>query len=176
MAGVFGLFLMGAAILTACTKAPTTLTQADEIAIYAAVVRQVYTQDDTFGGHLQPPTLYVRNLTSDGMANPESEKSDPKLLAEAVRSGIEQTVADLPTRIVWMDDIKDVPRDAATQAVADGGAFLTVGNLYVQEDGSVHVSSGLFIAPLAAGGQTYVVERVDGGWQVTGTTGPVWMS
>ena len=176
MTGVFGLFLIGAALLAACTQAPTTLTQADEIAIYAAVVRQIYVKDDTFGGNLQPPTLYVRNLTSDGITVPEEIKSDPKLLPEAVRAGIEQALADLPTRIVWVDDIEDVPRDAATQAVAERGAFVTVGNVYLQKDGSAHVSSSILIAPLAAGGQTYVIERVDGAWQVTGTTGPVWMA
>jgi hypothetical protein len=174
--GAAALFLLGAAILAACTKAPTTLTQADEIEIYAAVVRQLYTTDDTFGGNLKPPTLYVRNLTSDGFEALVEQKSDPKLLPEAVWAGIEQALADLPTRIVWVDDIEDVPRDAATQAVAERGAFVTVGNVYLQKDGSAHVSSSILIAPLAAGGQTYVVERVDGAWLVTGTTGPIWMS
>jgi hypothetical protein len=34
----------------------------------------------------------------------------------------------------------------------------------------------IYVAPLAAGGQTFVVERVDDTWQVTGTTGVVWIS
>jgi hypothetical protein len=34
----------------------------------------------------------------------------------------------------------------------------------------------LYVAPVAAGGQTFVVEQVNGAWVVTGITGAVWMS
>jgi len=169
------LVLVGAIVLSACKAAPTR-SEADEVAIYAAVVRQIYTRDDTYGGNLQPPTLYIRRMTDDSVGDPEIAKSEPKALPEAVRAGIEQAVADLPTRIAWIDDLDDLPRDPATQAIADGGAQVILGNIHFQKDGSALVSSSIYVGPLVAGGQTYVVEQVDGAWQVTGTTGAVWMS
>jgi hypothetical protein len=172
---VVWLALMGAIVLSACRAAPV-YSETDEVAIYAAVVRRIYTQDDTFGGNLQPPTLYIRRMTDDSVGDPDIDKSESKALEETVRSGIEQAVADLPARIAWIDDLDDVPRDSTTRAIADGGAQVILGNVHLQKDGSALVSSSIYIAPLAAGGQTYVVEQVDGVWAVTGTTGVVWMS
>jgi len=172
---VVWLVLVGAIVLSACKAAPTR-SEADDVAIYAAVVRQIYTRDDTFGGNLQPPTLYIRRMTDDSVGDPGIAQSESKALPETVRAGIEQAVADLPTRIVWIDDLDDLPRDPATQAIADRGAQLILGNVHFQKDGSALVSSSIYIAPLAAGGQTYVLELVDGAWAVTGTTGAVWMS
>ena len=172
---VVWLALVGAIVLSACGAAPTR-SEADEVAIYAAVVRRIYTQDDTFGGNLQPPTLYIRNTTDDSVGDPDIEQSEPKAVPETVRAGIEQALADLPTRIAWVDDLDDVPRDPTTRAIADGGAQVILGNVHWQKDGSALVSGSIYIAPLAAGGQTYVVEQVDGAWAVTGTTGVVWMS
>jgi hypothetical protein len=53
---------------------------------------------------------------------------------------------------------------------------MTLGNIAEQPDGSLHTPGGITIGSLAAGGQTYVLEAVDGVWQVTGISGPVWMS
>jgi hypothetical protein len=93
-----------------------------------------------------------------------------------VQDGIGDALADLPTQIVWVDDRDQVPMDEGRGAVADGGAIVTLGNLRPQDDGSVQVSASIYVAMLAAGGQTYVVEQVNGVWEVTGTTGVIWMS
>ena len=42
--------------------------------------------------------------------------------------------------------------------------------------GAGHVSASIYIASLAAGGLTYIVERIDGAWQVVGDTGVRWMA
>ena len=110
------------------------------------------------------------------MGDPDLEQSAPKLLSEALQSSISQAVADLPTQLVWVDDRTKVPVDATTGAVSDKGAIITLGNIHPQKDGSALVSGSIYVAMLAAGGQTYVVEQVNGTWQVSGNTGVLWMS
>jgi hypothetical protein len=166
--------LLAVLALTACA-APTDLSAQDEAAIYAAVIRRIYVQDDTFGGTLQPDTLYVLQTTDDGKGDPETEQGAPALLPEALQNEIAQSLADLPTQIVWVADAGQVPQDAHGQ-VAGKGAIITLGNIHPQEDGSVYLSGSIYVAMLASGGQTYIVERVDGSWEVTGNTGIVWMS
>jgi len=166
--------LLAVLALTACA-APTDLSAQDEADIYAAVIRQIYTQDDTFGGTLQPTTLYVLQTTDDSKGDPKIEQGAPALLSEALQNEIAQSLADLPTQIVWVADADQVPQDTYGQ-VADRGAIVTLGNLHPQRDGSVYVSGSIYVAMLASGGQTYIVEQVDGSWEVTGNTGIVWMS
>ena len=167
--------VLGLLALTSCNR-ERALSGADAVEIYAAVVRRIYTQDDTFGGTLQPPTLYLVRTTDDSVGDPEAGRSEPERLPEEVQDGIRQALADLPTRIVWVDDRDQVPLDPNTGAVPGGGAIVTLGNLHPQDDGSVHVAGSIYVAMLAAGGQTFVVEQVEGSWQVTGTTGVIWMS
>jgi hypothetical protein len=167
--------VLGLLALVAC-DAWTALSDADRAEIYAAVIRRIHTQDDTFGGTLQPPTLYLVRTTDDSVGDPAAGRSEPGRLPEAVQSGVRQALSDLPTRIVWVDDRDQVPLDPNTNAVIDGGAIVTLGNIHSQDDGSAHVAGSIYVAMLAAGGQTYVVEQVNGAWEVTGTTGVIWMS
>jgi hypothetical protein len=55
-------------------------------------------------------------------------------------------------------------------------ALITLGNIHVQEDGSVHVSASLYFASLGATGKTYILKKVDGKWVVDGKTGAEWIS
>ena len=166
---------LGLLALTACST-PADLSEADHAAIYAAVIRRIYLQDDTFGGTLRPPVLYVVRATDDGVGDPDAERAASVRLSEAAQSQIGEALADLPTQITWVDDRADVALDPTTGAVMGRGAIVTLGNIHLQEDGSVHVSGSIYVAALAAGGQTHVVERVGRTWQVTGHTGSVWMS
>jgi hypothetical protein len=171
------LWSLALALLALATCRPaTSLSDADEAAIYAAVIRQIYTQDDTFGGTLQPPTLYLVRTTDDSIGDPDLEGAAPRQIPAAVQDRIGEALADLPTQIVWVEGRDQVPMDETRGAVAEGGAILTLGNLHRQDDGSVHVAGSIYVAMLAAGGQTYVVEQVEGAWEVTGTTGVIWMS
>jgi hypothetical protein len=174
-ARLVGALLLGLLALVAC-DARTALSDASRVEIYAAVVRRIYTQDDTFGGTLQPPTLYLVRTTDDSVGDPDAGRSEPERLPEAVQSGVSQALADMPTRIVWVDERDQVPLNPNTNAVIDGGAIITLGNVHPQDDGSAHVAGSIYVAMLAAGGRTYVVEQVDGAWEVTGTTGVIWMS
>ena len=75
-----------------------------------------------------------------------------------------------------MDDRDEVPSDSNTGVVEGNGVIITVGNVHFQEDSSALVSASIYIANLAAGGMTYIVEQINDVWQITGDTGVQWIS
>jgi len=151
--------------------------QSDEAAIYVAIIRQLATEDDTFGGNLNPSTLYIIRNTDDSAGNPvEGQKSDTSMIPEALQSEISTMLTDLSAEIIWIDTFEDAEFEESSFEVKRGGAIITLGNIYAQEDGSVQVVGSIYIANLAAGGSTYILEKVDGAWKIAGRVGPVWMS
>ena len=159
-----------------CGGEPAPLTEAEQADIYATVIRQIYTEDDTFGGTLQPGRVYVIGTTDDSAGDPSLEESDSAVIAESVRQEVTARLSDLPTEIVWVESRDEVALDPDTGAVSDEGAIITLGNIDPQDETSVYVPSSIYVAGLAAGGQTYVVERMEGVWTVTGNTGVEWIS
>ncbi len=152
------------------------LSTQDQIGIYAAVLRRLYGPDDTFGGTFQAPVAYVLRQTDDAASGLSPAPSASVILPPEVQLGIGAALADLPTRILWVGDFMDVPRDSQTGAVIGRGAAFRLGNLAPQADGSVHVAGSIYVASLAAGGATFVVVLQGGQWVVTGNTGSQWMS
>ncbi len=167
--------------LAACTTPVLTLSEDDEAAIYAAVVRQLYTVDHTFGD--EPPNfpiVYLVRATDDGevwgVGESDALQSKPSVLPESVQTVIVSALDDLPAEFVWVDSADEVPLDSNTGRVEGNGAIITLGNFDLQEDRTVHVMASIYIANLGAGGMIYIVERVDGIWQVVGDTGEYWTS
>jgi ABC-type transport system involved in cytochrome c biogenesis ATPase subunit len=148
----------------------------DEVEIYTAVIDQLYTQDDTFGGSFQAPDVYILAKTDDSVGDPDIEQSESQILSTAVQAKITLALAHLPARIIWVADETAVPIDTTTGAVANDGVILTLGNIHSQRDGTILVSSSIYIASLAASGQTYILDKVNGVWQINGTTGVRWIS
>ena len=146
----------------------------DPSAIYAAVIRQLYTVDHTFAKAPDFPVVYLVRQTSVNAADPSATGG-----SETIFPGDQQRIlallSDLPAQFVWVDRTEDVPR-ADNGLVAGNGAIIQVGAIAPQDDGSLNVPGSIFISPLAAGGQTYVLQAVDSAWQITGKTGPVWIS
>jgi hypothetical protein len=145
---------------------PTTivLTQADQAAIYATVIRQIYTKDDSFGGKLQPPELYIKDYTDDKAGNLLAPESYSTLIPAEVQSSVLAALADLPVKLIWK-----VKYDRSWPDI-------TLGNIYVQQDGSVQVAGSIYVANNAARGQTYILQRSGASWSITGTTGVMWVS
>lgn len=172
------LLLLAVSFAVAClpSGAPAAPTAEEAGAIYAAVIRQIYTEDDTFGGTLQPPTLYVVTETDDSVGAGDADPEPSTTLSAEMQAAIEMNLSDLNTQIVWVESQENAPLDSETGAVEGGAAVITLGNLHPQRDGSYHVPSSIYVASLAAGGQTFIVEPADAGWTVTGTTGPRWIS
>lgn len=142
--------------------------------IYATVIRQVYTVDHTFGRPPNFPVIYLVRRTDDSVGASGSS-ANSQTLAPADQARISALLADLPAQFIWVDAAADAPR-AANGAVADRGAIITVGAITPQDDGTLQVPASIYIANLAAGGQTYVLANTEGGWQITGNTGSRWVS
>jgi hypothetical protein len=146
------------------------LSEEGRIEIYAAVIRQLYTVDHTFDRAPEWPVVYVLGVTDDQIGDPDAPQSEPGPVPGPVRAGIVDSLQDLPAKFLWRDAQDDVPLDNRG-SVADGGAMVTLGNVHLNENGQVLVSARVFFAMLGAGAQTYVLEQIDGAWQIVGTTG-----
>jgi hypothetical protein len=150
----------------------------EEAQIYAAVIRQMYLVDHTFGN--TPPnweTIYLVTKTDDGAGDPEAPKGDAVVLSRDILSEVTKQLTDLPAAITPVESRESVPTDVQNGSVDGGkGVIFTVGNIHPAEDGTVKVSASLYFGSLGAGGKTYILSRVDGAWIVTGTTGAEWIS
>lgn len=146
----------------------------DPAEIYALLVRQLYTVDHTFGQPPLFPIVYLLRQTDDSVGAPGSPAGSQTIFP-GDQQRIVTLLADLPARFVWVDSREEVPLDEIG-VVTEGGAMMTLGNIVEQPDGSLHTAAGIYIGSLAAGGQTYVLQSVDGAWQITGLAGPRWMS
>jgi ABC-2 type transport system permease protein len=147
----------------------------DEVAIYAAVVRQLYTVDHTFG---EPPNfsfVFLVQATDDSVGDPDAPRAGSQVLRESVRKGVVKALSDLPAEFGWISERGEAPLNEDF-SVVDGGAVFTLGNIHAQPGDSALVSASLYIGPEGALGKTYVLERVDGVWQVMGDTGVRWIS
>lgn len=177
----FFLLICSASTVTALscqTAGPASgLTDGDKVAIYTAVTRQLTTVDDTFGGNLKPPVLYIIRNTDDKAGNPGGQQSQSVLISQAVQDSIAAALGDLPTEVVWIDKFGDAEfEDIPGSKVKGGGAIITLGNIYPQAVDSVVVAGSIYIADTGAGGTTYVLEKTDGVWAITGRTGVSWIS
>lgn len=151
----------------------------DDLAeIYVAVVRQLYLVDHTFEPGHEFPAIYILTTTDDGAGDPSAPQGEGQAIPEAVQQAVSDALAAdpaIPATVTWVAGRDEVPMDA-NDTVEDGGAIFTLGNAHPQDDGKVLVSASLYFAMLGAGGRTYVLEQVDGEWQVAGSTGVEWMS
>jgi len=159
---------------TPATLPPSTL--ADQSAIYVAVVRQLYTVDHTFDEPPNFPAVYLVRATDDGVGDPDAPRTGSQVLPETVQTAVAEALADLPADFLWVDDANEVPREEKSDTVKDRGAIFTLGNIHLQADGSALVSAKLYFSALGAGGKTFVLQQVDGIWQVMGDTGVQWIS
>lgn len=151
------------------------ITSGDQAAVYTEVIRQLYTVDHTFDQRPNFPILYLVRITDDGVGDKSAPHSQADHLSASAQAAMAHALQDLPTEIVWVDTDEEVPcSDDGT--VKGGGAIITLGNIHLQEDGSTLVSASLYGAPVAGTGKTYVLEKVNGHWQVAGDTGAQWIS
>lgn len=145
-------------------------------AIYTAVVRQLYTVDHGFNEPPNFPIIYLVETTDDSVGAPDVPQTMSILLLSSVQVAITASLDDLPAEFVWVGGFNEVPIDSNTGAVEGNGAIITLGNVHSQEDGSALVSASIYFANVGAVGLTYIVERIDGTWQVVGDTGVRWMA
>ena len=148
----------------------------DESTIYAAVIRQLATVDDMFGGNLNPAKLYIIKNTDDKAGNPSGQQSHSTLISQTIQGKITDLLRDLPIEVFWIEEFENAEFETGTETVQGNGAIITLGNIYLQEDGSVKVAGSIYVANQAAGGTTYILERENGVWEITGRAGVSWIS
>ena len=153
----------------------STLTRSS--AIYAAVIRQLVTEENTSGANDPGFTrIYVVNgpVADAGDASGNIDQRPEHRFSSRLRRALLARLDDLPP-IRFVRDAASVIEDSPTGTVSGGGAVVRVGPI---PDGArrVEVGGSIYIANLAGQWLTYVVERVRGRWRVTGTTGPIAIS
>ena len=163
--------LVGSLLLSACGSG--SLTEAErvsaEVAIYAAVTRQLVEFDNTFApDHRFSQILIVNHLDLDaGDAMQQGQSAGP--LTDDQRSAIIASIEHLaPVRFInsrrefIREDLKGPVIPASVIIELDPAAF---------DDDGVTVEANLWCGLLCGLSITYrVVERADG-WTVTGTEG-----
>jgi len=143
--------------------------------VYAAVARQLYTQDHTLGD--QTPNFPVLYLVTQLISDPGLEAGEGKLpeISSPVQAEMERRLSDLPTEIYWVPDALSVPREEGTGQVAKGGAIVSFGLIHPEGNGTLQVIGTILTSGEAGGGNVYILSQVDGAWQVTGTSGQGWV-
>ena len=158
-------------------KLPKSTFDNDEQAdIYAAVIRQLYEVDHTFGSNPPDfPNLYLVYMTDDSLGGDLQGPPASIVLPASLRIEIADRLIDLPAEIKWVGNFEEVPLEE-NSGVKGGGVIIRVGHINEGKENTVQVAGSIYIANLAAGGSTYVLEKQGGMWRITGTTGPVWIS
>jgi ABC-2 type transport system permease protein len=162
-----------------------TMEVTDSAAIYAAVVRELYTVDHTYNLDDPPnlPIIYLITTTDDSTGDPDAPQAKPSLITEEIQKQISELLSSpgtndggykLPAELIWVENANEVPY-TQTNSVEGAGAVIKVGNIFSQPDGSVLVSASLYLGELAATGKTYILNKDDTVWRVTGYTGVQWM-
>lgn len=155
-------------------ETPEPLSEGDAGKIYAAAVRQMYSVDHYFGGDPPDfPLVYIVTTTTDG-ALLDAPFTEPQELSAELRQAIEADLTDQPPEIIWIESREEAPVDGSTGQIAGGeGIVITLGNILPQANGTAHLPIHMLCGPLCLSGKNYVLDQVDGAWQVTGSVGVV---
>lgn len=171
---VIALF-MGGCVSIGCNTTFSAPSEKESIEIYQLAIRQIYKSQDDFLGHPDKANLYiVRTITNVGDSR-GIDSTNPAMFGKAIESGLTQQLFDLPSKIEFVDKFEQVQLDPKTRSPVAKGIVLSLGKIQIHHDQAfVYVS--LYLAPLAAVGKNYIVERRNGTWVVTGTKGKDWQS
>lgn len=161
-------------LMPACTESKLVLTDEEQADIYTTVIRQIYLLDNT-AGYKRFPIIYLLRYTNDTVGDPRKTEPNTDLISETIQAEVLAALDDLPADFKWIDDRNEVI-DKSILVVKDNAAIITVGNIYVEKEGKVQVAASIYFSSEGAGGRTYIVEKVDDIWRITGDTGVTWIS
>jgi hypothetical protein len=141
------------------------------MAIYSAVIRRLVTKDHTFGQGESPfGHVYVVDgvVPKAGRVNQSFTAEPEEPFSDDLKRGIREELLDLPP-IVFVPDRESALGGAGS--VLNDGVIITLGP--IQPSGNrVKVENNLWCGGLCGQWLTYVVERQDDRWRITGTVGP----
>ena len=157
---------------TACAGGPRASEPDRHVAVYAAVIRHMTAEKGQASGY---PVIYVLDRLDPAAGNPASGGEPTTPIPEEVQAGIRQGLTDVGN-IEFISDADSVKApEGQGGRVKGGGILLTLGPIRGEGE-RVQVPANGYLGNLAAWSQTWVVERRDGAWSVTGTTGPIAVS
>jgi hypothetical protein len=154
-------------LVTACGNAPTrsstvsTLTEDEQAAIYATVIRQFYNMDyklQVSDENIQPTIIYVATQTDDSRNYPPGNVNSDQI-PENIQVRVTALLSDLPVKISWYDS---------------GWSNVTLGNIYPQPDGSVK-TLGNYRYMNEMAGRGYTLEQRNGVWKLF-YSGEAWLA
>lgn len=156
------------------TPEPAVPSVADQAGIYAAVVRQLYTVDHTFAQDPHFPTVYLMAATSGGFGHIAGEGATPRAIDPVLQQGVLDALATPSVKFAWVKDAGSAPRDE-NHRVAGGGCIVILGIIQPLTADKVALEASIYIGPLVAGGYSYVLNKIDGVWQITSSS-MMWIS
>ena len=133
------------------------LPEVEQAAIYAAVIRQLYTVDNGQSEPLQFEAIYVARVTDDEVGAASAPRGNSVALSESLQVAIAVALRDMGPTVNWLDQVS--------------GAMFVLGNVYPQADDTVWVSGQFWYSQTGISAKTYILERTGGVWQVTGELG-----
>jgi hypothetical protein len=159
------------ALSNGTTPSNGTAAPSDQAAIFEAVVRRYLSTpgENSFPDPFE--TAYVLDRTDPSAADP---------MSGGTPAGPPITAAEQSYLVGALNDLAEVVFVATAEEVlttVDGCAQAPEGGILIRlgppdgDDDRVEVGVNGFVACLGATWLTYVVERDEGGWAVTGTTG-----
>jgi hypothetical protein len=145
------------------------------VSIYSSVIRQLVTEDHTFGG-ADPAfrVIYVIDGPVKGAedtSQPVDEQDPEEPFDPEVKDGLRKELSDLPP-LRFVQDRNSVIAGRDPGHVVRHGVLLTLGPI-TGGVRRVEVGNNLWLNGLAGQWLIYVLELRDQQWEVTGTSGPV---
>lgn len=151
---------------------PTADDPSDSEAIYAAALKALVEDDNTFGGGGNPFNELLVQSSLDPTAGSRGLVDDRPLTA-GEQAAIEAALSPLaPVR--WIDD-PDEWRTEDLRPTIDGAAILGVGEITYDENGAL-VPMSMWCGGLCGTWFTYRVSPSAAGWEVVGIEGPIAVS
>lgn len=132
----------------------------DEMAeIYAGAVSQAYLVDNPTP-ETEIAELYL--LQSTGLA------VDSIILSPEVQSNITEALAIFPFKTIWVENLDDTSIGSAANNASHRSAIVTFGRILQHDyDGAVEVMIEVYFGEGNGILATYILENIDGEWQVT---------
>lgn len=186
--------LLSGLLLPGCTDQPRTMpapaesggpTSAESISpaerrtieIYSVVLRRLVLKDHTFGRGRSPfRQVYVLDGSVGSGSIMRQMWKIEKPFSDDVRRGLLAELRALPPiTFISGAEAKRMGKKGMETGLEGMGVILSVGSID-RHVSRVEVSNSLWCGGLCGQWMTYVLERSEGRWKITGTTGPAAIS
>jgi len=157
---------------SSCAKSSKALSVADEVQIYAAVIKHLYNTVDV---HItRPNTGYIRNQTYDEPFE-QGRDANSELISESIQKAVLSELGKIQHILQWADF--DKQKNEIEQSVLSGNLFvIVIGNIYIQADDTVQVSGSMYFGGTGGGGNVFILDKLNGVWTIIGFGNVSWQS